>query len=93
MVVRFRNDITATEAIDRIRRALTMRAHGYKYGLFLGLGRLSNHSSRHLTHCPTPMPISNKFAPRRTRKASTVSPESGLALVAEGIHAQYASFR
>lgn len=89
---RFRNDITATGAIDRIRRALTMCAPGYKYGLFLGPGRFSHHSSRHLTHCQISMPISNRFAPRRTRKASTVSPEGGLALVAEGIHARYASF-
>lgn len=37
------------------------------------------------------MPISNKFAPRRTKKPSTVSPEGGLALVAEALHAKYAS--
>lgn len=38
------------------------------------------------------MPISSRFAPRRTRKPSTVSPEGGLALVAEGLHAKYASY-
>lgn len=38
------------------------------------------------------MPVSNRFAPRRTRKPSTVSPEGGLALVAEALHARYASY-
>jgi hypothetical protein len=38
------------------------------------------------------MPVSNGFAPRRTRKPSTVSPEGGLALVAEALHARYASY-